>query len=148
MKAVCGVSAAPTYSPGSSFAAGRRMVSVVLIATLVLLAGGGYWWRASRVKAPHATLRDTDVARRFGAVEIRIRNGACEAACVLEGQRFLAKDAPALPLPACDVPQCACTFVKLSDRRTDDRRWLHGDASAAMFLTKNRRGKRGRREVD
>jgi hypothetical protein len=80
-------------------------------------------------------------------VEIRTRSGACEPARALEGQRFLAKDAPALPLPSCDVAKCSCTFAKLSDRRTEDRRFEHGGLSAAMFLKTNRRAKRERRRA-
>jgi hypothetical protein len=121
---------------------------LVFVSFFVAAVGGVYWFFARRGRSNTAAPRPTKPAGgRFGSVEIRTRNGACEPARALDGQRFLVKDAPSLPLPACDVTKCSCTFAKLSDRRTDDRRFEHGGLSAAMFLKTNRRAKRERRRV-
>jgi hypothetical protein len=77
-----------------------------------------------------------------------VRHPACEPARGLRGQRYLANEAPALPLPGCTAPHCSCAFVKLSDRRTDDRRLDHAGLSASLFLSKNRRDQGGRRDDD
>jgi hypothetical protein len=74
-----------------------------------------------------------------------MRRGACDGARALEGQRFLVKDAPSLPLKGCTAAQCSCSFGKLSDRRTEGRRLEHGGLSATLFLTNSRRKKRDRR---
>jgi hypothetical protein len=115
------------------------------LVSAIIIAGGAAWLVARRRRprgdAPHRT----KMAGRFGAVEIRMRKGACVAAHALAGQRFLAKDAPAFPLPGCTAAQCFCGFGKLSDRRTDGRRLEHGGLSAAMFLANSRRKKRDRR---
>jgi hypothetical protein len=133
---------------------------VALIAALVVAAGMGYWLvsrtqarpagrpassngmpaKSAPAKAPAAK-----TVGRFAAVEIRTRGGACSSALALQGQRFLAKDAPALPLPKCAAAQCTCVFSKLADRRTDGRRLDFGGLSASQFLEKNRRTKRDRR---
>jgi hypothetical protein len=114
---------------------------------IVVAAGAAYWLIARRGNASNPAQRAGKPAGgRFGSVEIRTRNGACEPARALEGKRFLAKDAPALPLPACKAAKCSCTFAKLSDRRTEDRRF-DGGLSAAMFLKTNRRAKRERRRA-
>jgi hypothetical protein len=84
---------------------------------------------------------------RFGAVQIRPRGKACRAAHLLAKHRFLAKDAPALPLRECTAARCACTFSKLPDRRTDGRRLDHGGLTASLFLAASRRQKRDRRRA-
>lgn len=120
---------------------------VVLLAALILAAGAAYWF-TSRREAPRpvrASAPPPKAGGRFSGVEIRTRGGACRAAHVLQGRRFLAKDAPSLPLPDCTHGKCACTFSKLPDRRTEGRRLDYGTLNASLFLTTNRRMKRDRR---
>jgi hypothetical protein len=121
---------------------------LVVVSLTIVVAGTAYWLfgrgRDASIPAPPAA---KPAGGRFGSVEIRTRNGACDAARALEGRRFLAKDSPALPLAACKVTSCSCTFAKRSDRRTDDRRLEYGGLSAAMFLKTNRREKRERRRA-
>src|SRR5215831_8832433 len=105
------------------------MLITILIA-IALTAALGYWWR-SRLPVPQHAAQPTTGRRpeRFAGVEIRRRSGACAAAVALDGQRFLANKSPALPLAGCTKTRCDCRFVKLSDRRTDDRRWEHDGKS-------------------
>jgi|SRR5688572_32946281 hypothetical protein len=122
---------------------------VALIGALVASGGAAFWLvsrRETPPKAPHPKPR-TKAGGRFGAVEIRPRRGACRAALQLKDRRFLAKNAPALPLRECSAERCNCIFSKLKDRRTDARRLEHDGLSAALFLTTNRRGKRDRRRA-
>jgi hypothetical protein len=59
----------------------------------------------------------------YHAVSIRLGNNACNVAKEIQGERFLAKDAPQFPLTGCDVSDCQCRFVHFKDRRArDDRR--------------------------
>jgi hypothetical protein len=59
----------------------------------------------------------------FHAVTIRYGLESCEAAVRMAGQRFLASDAPTLPLKGCDAAQCRCRYVHHADRRDPhDRR--------------------------
>src|SRR5262245_15118646 len=97
----------------------------VLLATIGALAAasaGAAYWLVSRREAPRkdapprreAPRSDpspaprTRLGGRFSAVQIRARSGACRAAQSLRGQRFLAKDAPILPLPECKAERCSC----------------------------------------
>ena len=60
---------------------------------------------------------------KFHAVSIRLGGNACTAAKEMQGERFLASDAPLFPLADCDSPKCQCKFVHYKDRRArDDRR--------------------------
>ena len=119
----------------------------VFVSLLVIAAGAAYGLVTRRSKKPDSAPRPRAATGRFGGVEIRVRNGACDAARALEGQRFLAKDAPALPLSTCNAAQCSCSFGKLSDRRTEERRIEHGGLSATIFLAINRRARRERRRA-
>jgi len=59
----------------------------------------------------------------FRGVEVILnKNGCCEVAKAIAGQRFLTAEAPILPLSGCDVPECRCTYLHFDDRRTDYRR--------------------------
>jgi hypothetical protein len=125
------------------------------VAALVVAAGAAYWLvtRRARTRSRPSQQAKAGVAQpakaggRFGAVHIRARSSACGAARALEGQRFLSKDAPSLPLPECSAAQCSCRFAKLSDRRTEGRRLEQGSLSTSLFIATNRRAKRDRRRA-
>lgn len=129
------------FRPQPSGASAPIMVTALVVLALLAVAAAAYWLTAGRAAAPRPARREAPAGGRFGSVEIRTRGGACEAARALEGQRFLAKDAPALPLAACSAAQCSCGFAKLGDRRTGIRRLLQGGFSASLFAAANRRTK-------
>ncbi len=135
---------------------------IAFIAALVIAAGTAFWLKQSRPASPRAHVapqakaappgkasqsKTSKSGGRFAAVEIRTRSGACHRAQALEGRRFLAKDAPTLPLPDCKAAECSCAFSKLSDRRTEGRRLDFGGLSASQFLDRNRRKNRDRRRA-
>ena len=123
------------------------MLLIATLAAIGVLAAVVHWW--SRRRQPkHVPSRSTRRPERFAAVEIRRGSRACEAARALEGERFLANQSPALPLAGCSKARCDCRFAKLSDRRTDDRRWGHDGLNAAMFNTAQRRKLADRRDTD
>jgi hypothetical protein len=125
------------------------MVATVIVLLAAAAAAGGFWFRTRRNRRPAARVPppSAKAGGRFGGVEIRTRSGACRAAQTLHGKRFLAKNAPTLPLPECTATQCACTFSKLADRRTEGRRLEHGGLSASLFLAANRRSRHDRRRA-
>jgi hypothetical protein len=124
---------------------------MILIATLVLIAllGGAVHWGRPRLPAPRDLPSGTArAAERFAAVEIVWRGGACDAARAVAGQRFLADQSPALPLAGCTKARCDCRFAKLSDRRTEQRRWEYERLTMAMFTTARRRKLSDGRDTD
>lgn len=124
------------------------MILTASLIVLVLLAGAAYAFRSRRSRPAPSRQPSPRASEQFASVEIRRINGACAASRKLEGQRFLAKQAPALPLVGCTKTRCDCAFTKLSDRRTDDRRWGHEGLGAAMFVDAERRNRAGRRDAD
>ena len=59
----------------------------------------------------------------YSAVSIEYSGEACPAVRKMEGQRFLAKEAPITPLSECNCPKCRCRYRHYSDRRSvEDRR--------------------------
>ena len=122
------------------------MTLIVILVAIALVAGAGYWWWSRIRAAGQVPSRPARAAEPFAAVEIRHRSGACAAAHALDGQRFLANESPALPLVGCTSARCRCSFGKLSDRRTDERRF--GGLGAALFIKAQRRKRAGRRDGD
>lgn len=68
--------------------------------------------------------RTSQSSGRYHAVAIRLGRQTCPAVRELDGERFLAAEAPRLPLPECDIAgDCECSFVHYQDRRSGhDRR--------------------------
>lgn len=56
-------------------------------------------------------------SKRWHAVSIKPCTKACAAALKAEGVRFLAQDAPRLPLAGCDSSACTCRYRHYDDRR-------------------------------
>jgi hypothetical protein len=87
---------------------------------------------------------------KFHAVSIKPGTYACRAATEIVGRRFLASEAPSIPLPACDATECDCHFVHHEDRRSGkDRRspfTSGGLAAITGTFAGERRSGRDRRE--
>jgi hypothetical protein len=86
----------------------------------------------------------------WAAVSIVPAKSSCEAARALKNKRFLATQAPRLPLADCSQPlSCTCSYKKYADRRAGPRR---EDESTGVRRyvepDKERRGKRGGRRSD
>lgn len=87
------------------------------------------------------------------AVSIKFSENACTAAKEKAGYRFLATEAPRLPLPECDVPECNCCFNNHEDRRiSKDRRnpYAHVGATegTGSFERERRDNRKDRRQDD
>jgi hypothetical protein len=124
------------------------MTLIAILVAMALLVAAAVWRWSRPASAEPRSLRTARPADRFAAVEIRSRSGGCAAAHALEGQRFLANKSPALPLTGCTQTRCDCRFVKLSDRRADDRRFAEGGLGATLFSKLERRVRAGRRDAD
>jgi len=90
---------------------------------------------------------------KYHAVSIKPGAYACSAANEIAGQRFLATEAPNLPLPGCDAAECDCHFTHHNDRRTGkDRRspFTSGGLAAATgtFAGERRKGQDRRDDSD
>ena len=74
------------------------------------------------LKAPKKKRPPLSVTRRAKYQGVSVKtNGKymCEAAFYLEGTRFLAHEAPSLPLHGCaDSQKCRCVYKHFHDRRT------------------------------
>lgn len=121
------------------------IVAIVIIALVYL-----------RMRSKRNTSRRDSQASddtRFHAVSIHYSEGACSAAKMLAGQRFLAEDAPKLPLPGCDADECRCRFNHFTDRRSKRERRLPFDGikyggTSRSRLKERRKGKNRRDNAD
>ena len=88
----------------------------------------------------------------FRCVEVVAGNlDCCYAVQALLGKRFLNRQIPSLPLDACDVPDCQCSYEHLPDRRTHSRRVSDAASqSTSQFFESQERPRicTGRRQGD
>jgi hypothetical protein len=107
---------------------------------------GGWFSRLFRIKTQPPQRART--ANPYHAVSIVPGENACAAAHRFTGQRFLAAQAPRLPLPTCDAAYCACRFKHHRDRRAGPRRRSDIGLLPAHYSGEERRRSRGRRSTD
>lgn len=101
-------------------------------------------WR----KQPPASAVDA-TKRPFQAISIFRGVRSCEMARKFSDHRFLARDAPQLPLTGCTMPQsCECRYIRHKDRRGEPRRLVDFGTSQRVYDGKERRSLRGRRSTD
>jgi hypothetical protein len=88
--------------------------------------------------------------RPFQAISIFRGTRACEMARKFSEHRFLAREAPQLPLTGCSMSEnCECRYIRHRDRRGESRRVLDFFKTAARSVGyKERRLRRGRRSDD
>jgi len=105
---------------------------MVIIAILAVSALGVYWLLKPKAKpGPAHKKRNTsqhagDLHYLYQAASINAGGCACAAVEELAGKRFLAEQAPRLPLANCDSLHCQCRYVRHEDRRErEDRRALY-----------------------
>jgi hypothetical protein len=84
----------------------------------------------------------------YHAVSILPGANACGAAFRFAGKRYLSRQAPPLPLPACDAFHCTCRFKHHKDRRVGPRRTADIGLVTVMWNGPERRRTGGRRSTD
>ena len=129
------------------------MKTILLLLVLGLLVAWLFYRQglerpATRQDRRIGSMRDSG---EYHAVSIKPGAYACTEANEISGQRFLAADAPEIPLPGCTSSRCECRFVHHTDRRTGkDRRspFTSGGIAAATgkFAEERRHG--GERRED
>lgn len=90
------------------------------------------------------------ITQTFHAVSIEVGRNSCHEARAMEGQRFLSREAPPLPLKDCSSASCTCRYQHHEDRRRGPRRARDmGVAMDGWMETDQRVEKgRGRRKSD
>jgi hypothetical protein len=88
--------------------------------------------------------------RPWHAVSVVPGPQACAGALGLARKRYLSREAPVLPLKACDQPFCTCRYDHHDDRRKGPRRASEMGVSVDGYDGKDKRSgpKRGRRKTD
>ena len=89
------------------------------------------------------------VKASWQSVSIVPGRGACDGVEKLREQRFLAREAPRLPLPSCTKQdRCQCKYQRHADRRADTRRAedrFKGKSSVTAASERRRPGERRER---
>lgn len=126
------------------------MLAVVALGAAAIVLGRR---AVQRKTSPHAAAAPASAS--YHCVELRLRGDVCKRAVELGGVRFLAVEAPQLPLPGC-TGRCACSYRHFPDRRREDRRGVrvneiylnassHGERRAGRSRRKTDRSRSGPR---
>jgi hypothetical protein len=126
------------------------LIALVLVVIWLLrkMFPGGTQSLYGRAKGTGATSAHNHA---YEAVSIHCYTDRCAAAEQVAGQRFLAREAPPLPLASCTSAKCHCVYMHHVDRRGGtDRRVIHPLREPVPSASgyQNRRNSRGRRASD
>ena len=83
----------------------------------------------------------------YHAVSIAYPLQACEQVLQLNNKRYLAKDAPPLPLSGCQARSCQCHYRHYRDRRGRDRRSAFSSSMYLGAADQDRRSGKDRRHT-
>ena len=73
--------------------------------------------------------------------------GCCEASLQQKDSRYLAAEAPSIPLPECSQStRCRCKYKHWEDRRQGDRRTPYNGLAAQYYGSEDRRERPDRRQ--
>ena len=102
-----------------------------------------------RAPAPAPHPQTASRTNAFQAVAVIACPQACAAAARVQGQRFLARQAPRLPLVECSRPgDCRGRFEKFADRRRGPQRSPYNNLALVSYGGVEKRRNRGRRAGD
>ena len=131
---------------------GIGLLCITVAAVILLFKPYDYGASATQFKkiGDAGSAPDSEADTRWRSLRIRPGLIACPRVANLEGQVFLSREAPELPLPNCTERDCHCHYVCLDDRRSGlDRRASLG--RLGKFLDNSdpdRRRSPGRRASD
>lgn len=108
--------------------------------------------RSGNRRQARGAISTAQPASRYRAASILANRCACDAVKIVEGKRYLAVQAPKLPLQDCSADRCTCRYVRHEDRRSSqgDRRALYSLQTDLYGVDgqPDRRTRRGRRRAD
>ena len=108
--------------------------------------------RAGNRRQARGAISDAPAVSRYRAASILASRCACDAVKMVEGKRYLAAQAPKLPLLDCSAERCTCRYVRHEDRRGSqgDRRALYSLQTDLYGVDgqPDRRRRQGRRRAD
>ena len=108
--------------------------------------------RSGNRRQARGAISSSQAESRYRAASILASRCACDAVRIVEGRRYLAAEAPRLPLQDCSAERCTCRYVRYEDRRSSqgDRRALYSLQTDLYGLSgqPDRRTRQGRRRAD
>lgn len=115
-------------------------MELVLLVIAAIAAIAAFLWYQQKTSTPDVT---PSPSNRFHGVTIHFPADACPAVRMYESTKFLAKEAPRLPLENCTAPRCHCRYEHYDDRRTEERR---ESSETTKFEGAQRRERKDRRK--
>ena len=131
---------------------GIVLICILFAVVMLVFEPKDYGAKITRYRKIGHDNDETDSAAETRWRSVRLRPGliACESIADLDGQVFLSREAPELPLANCTMANCRCHYVFLDDRRSgiDRRADLERLGNKISINGRDRRHSTGRRGGD
>lgn len=125
------------------------LLAVLLVWLLMRLISRPQRRQGALAKRGGRVSRASVGAHPYHCVAVQARDVACDVVRSVADERFLAAEAPTIPLSGCTEQACRCIYVHFDDRRAIDRRALTTFDTRPPHLRRDMRGEaRGRRRGD
>lgn len=115
---------------------------LLLLLLCVIAAIAAYLWYRRQAATP---VEAPPPSNRFHAVTIQSRADACPEVRALANTKFIAKEAPRLPLDNCTAVHCQCQYAHYDDRRAGENR--REPSIPKKYEGKQRRERKDRRKA-
>jgi hypothetical protein len=122
---------------------GKRFMNTT--ATILLLCGAIYWLFRPREDRSLRNRRRSRWSNPYPAASVSHRQDACSAVQALADTRFLAWEAPSIPVPGCTAQQCQCRYLYHPDRRAPGAERRSDEGAQAVERGFDRRHGKDRR---
>ena len=121
----------------------------LFISILILLPVIWLWLHYSKADSSrkNTELRSPHIKKQtYHGVTIHQCAAACGNVLSLNGKRFLASEAPSLPVFGCTAKECTCIYEHHKDRRSDIQRRIPSLAMKGTFIENEHRDNPDRRK--
>lgn len=116
-------------------------MGLLFVLLVIIVATAAYLWYHQKQVVPAEA---PPPSNRFHAVAIHAPVSACPEVRMLTSKKYLAKEAPRLPLDNCTAPYCQCRYDHYDDRRDEENRREVIDL--AQYKGKQKRARKDRRK--
>jgi hypothetical protein len=110
------------------------------------------WFFKQSTESPSSDLLRQEQLKKIAEYQrfilVRVSRCGCKSAISLLDKVFQINEAPVLPLPSCNSPECRCVYEGIVDRRGHKSRRYRIERRRSLRQSDDRRSSHGRRKSD
>mgnify|MGYP000571269059 CR=1 FL=1 len=122
----------------------------LLILFLVIVLFSTWFWLYKKTNKTLVSKQhepsEVKIKSKYHGITIHQTSNACLSVKNIQGKRYLADEAPRLPIVGCSTMKCRCKYEDLDDRRSGEDRRYPSDAFNNMYSAEEHRLRKDRRK--